>query len=361
MKVLLIADCDPRKKIIGGIGIYSLNLVRYLTSNGIKVVFFGKKQDGDVINRFDNFDFVEINNKANQSNYFFLKNLFKAANNIHIENGVIIHAQRPDWLIPFAKKANKKIITLHGSHSKNVSLKKGFIIGSIYLKLEKKGFELADKIISVSQDTIDYYKRIYQKNPEILKKFIWIPNGIDLNNPQRTPNNLKKSGKMVIYLGRFEKEKNLPLLIESCHKAKIKLLLIGSGREEENLKKLSQKLGSDTLFHEPVDNSKVPALLSSGDVLALTSLYEGFPTVALEAFALGIPVVSTDVGDMKKLVENGKTGFIVSQDDIVEKLKIAVQNPLKYRKNCIKKAQEYSWTNIGNRILNLYLYLSNKQ
>ena len=76
-KILIIADSDPRKPLIGGIGVYSYNLVKYLTRNNIKTSFLGKKQDGKITSEFKNFEFTELNEKSGQSNYIFLKNLFK--------------------------------------------------------------------------------------------------------------------------------------------------------------------------------------------------------------------------------------------------------------------------------------------
>src|SRR6266404_4946444 len=55
----------------------------------------------------------------------------------------------------------------------------------------------------------------------------------------------------------------------------------------------------------------VPRLLAAADVLALTSLYEGFPNVVLEAMATGAVAVATDVGGCRELVTSGETGLLV--------------------------------------------------
>ena len=360
-QVLIIADSDPRKKIIGGVGVYSYNLSKYLIKKGFRIIFIGKKQKGKIINKFKNMKFIELNKKSNQSNYIFLRKLFKVANKIKLSNNTIIHSQRPDWLVPFSRFNNKKIVTLHGSHSKNVYLKKGFLIGKIYSRLEKKGLELADVIISVSEDNKEYYKNIYRNSPEVFKKIITIPVGIDLNrfnnldkNKSRKKYGFKKSDKIVLYIGRFEKEKNLKFLIEVCNKTKVKLFLVGDGREENNLKKFVGQIKSDTIFHKSVNSDIIPEILACGDVFALTSLYEGFPTIVIEALAAGLPIISTNVGDVKKLVIDGKTGYLVNKYNVVKKLKHLIQNPTKYKENCIKKSKEYSLDKIGEIIVKQY-------
>ena len=357
-EVLMIADSDPRKKVIGGIGIYSYNLAKYLTKKGFKVIFIGKKQKEKILNKFNNFKFIELNKKPNQSNYIFLKNLFKIAPKLNLNDDIVINAQRPDWIVPFSKRKNNKIITLHGSHSKNVYLKKGYIIGKIYSRLEKKGLQIADTIISVSEENTKYYKHLYKNYPDIIKKFVTIPVGVDLSkfkginkHKAREKYGFKKSDKVVVYVGRLEKEKNLPLLIRACHQANLKLFIVGNGREEAHLKNFAQKLHSKTIFHDSVSNEAVPETFACGDIFALTSLYEGLPTVLIEALATGLPIISTEVGDTKKLVIDGKTGFIVNQRNIVEKLRFIIKNPSKYKRNCIEKSKQYSWRKIGDQLM----------
>lgn len=356
--VLIIADCDPRKKVIGGVGIYSYNLANYLTKNKVKIIFIGKKQDGHIITKFKNMRFIEATNKTGQSNYVFIKNLFKIAKNLNLDENVVINSQRPDWLVPFSKMKNKKIVTLHGSHSKNVYLKKGFIVGSIYDKLEEKGLAAADVIISVSEANTKYYKELYKKDTQITRKIITIPLGVDLsrfkkiNKPKsRKKYGFKNSDKIVVYIGRLEKEKNLKLLIGACHKANVRLFIVGNGREEDELKQFAKNLKSDTIFHDSVNNQEVPNILGCGDVFALTSLYEGLPTVLIEALAAGLPILSTDVGDVRKLVINGTTGYIINKSNIVSRLKLVMQNPVRYKNYCLNKANDFAVNKVGNLLI----------
>jgi glycosyltransferase involved in cell wall biosynthesis len=61
---------------------------------------------------------------------------------------------------------------------------------------------------------------------------------------------------------------------------------------------------------------EVPALLAQAELLVLTSDYEGFPNVILEAMAAGLPVITTPAGDAGLIVQHGKTGYVVEPEDI---------------------------------------------
>ena len=354
--VVLIANSDPRKSVIGGIGVYAKNYLEYLTKNNTKVVFIGKKTDGEIINIFENLKFIEVTNKSKQSDLLFFIRLFAINRKIALSNDAVIHAQRPDWIIPFKNRKNKKLVTLHGSHSKNIFLKNGYLLGKLYSLIEWIGLSAADNIISVSEENISYYKTLYGKN--VTSKIMYVPPGINLANYEKLDRKktrniygFKEDDKIVLYLGRFEKEKNLEILLRAIKKANVKGFFVGSGKQEKYLKKLAQEIDIDIKFKKPVKNELIPQILAGVDVLGLTSLYEGFPLVLIEAMAAGIPCISTDVGDVRKIIEDGVTGYIVDEKTIVEKLKLTLENSSKFRSNCIIKAKKFSWEVIGEEII----------
>jgi len=357
-EVLIIADSDPRRQAIGGVGIYSYNLARYLLGQGYVVHFIGKKHDGPIINELSGLDYVDANQRPGQSNFQFLRSLYAIAKIIKLNDQAVILSQRPDWLLPFSGFKNKKIAFLHGSHSKNVFLKKGKLVGFAYKILESKGLRLSDAIVSVSEENTGYYLRTYKKDKFLTQKMHTIPVGIDLDKfnsisrkSSRVKYGLGPKEEIIVFIGRLEREKNLKMLIKGCLDAKLKLFIVGDGREANELRQFADEIGCDAVFQKAVPNAEIPSILSAADALALTSLYEGLPTVAIEAMAAGLPVVSTDVGDIRKLVIYGKTGYICNTSNIASKLRMAVQRKKTMRKECLKMANKYSWQAIGTKII----------
>ncbi len=140
---------------------------------------------------------------------------------------------------------------------------------------------------------------------------------------------------------------------------KARLILLGEGPEEERLRKIvkTQRIDGVT-FMKPVKHDDIPEIINCADVLTLCSLFEGMPTVVLEALACGVPVVSTDVGDVNKVVVDGKTGQLVKHRN-PESLKNAILKVIRnqgisYIDSCVSVAERYSWDNISQRIMEVY-------
>jgi len=85
------------------------------------------------------------------------------------------------------------------------------------------------------------------------------------------------------------------------------LYLIGSGPLEQELKKLTERLGLETQVHFLGFKENAAAYISAADVLLISSDSEGIPTVLLEAISLKTPVVSTDVGGVPEVFEQVKS------------------------------------------------------
>jgi glycosyltransferase involved in cell wall biosynthesis len=121
-------------------------------------------------------------------------------------------------------------------------------------------------------------------------------------------------------VGRLEKQKGQRHLVDATAKLRregmeISLILIGSGREEENLREQVLRAGitDDVLFFGT--RRDLPDLYRAMDVFALPSLWEGLPLALLSAMASGLPVVVTSVGGIPEVVRDGENGFLVPPED----------------------------------------------
>lgn len=103
-------------------------------------------------------------------------------------------------------------------------------------------------------------------------------------------------------------------------------------RREKNFKLANEAFNlledKNIELHTLIDipNNLIPYYLNAADVVLLTSLWEGSPNIIKEAMACNIPVLGTDVGDIKELIDNVDGCFVTSFEpkDIAEKLKMAL-------------------------------------
>lgn len=120
----------------------------------------------------------------------------------------------------------------------------------------------------------------------------------------------------VVSLGRLAEQKDHPTLLRayaaSALRTSHRLVIVGGGDWQERLKDLAQELGlSDrVLFTGAMDNPY--RVLADADLHVLSSRWEGYPNVLLEALALGVPVVSTDCPHgPREMLDNGRYGRLV--------------------------------------------------
>ena len=94
------------------------------------------------------------------------------------------------------------------------------------------------------------------------------------------------------------------------------LYIAGSGTCEEELKETARRLGVDGKVHfvGNIPNEKMQDFDSQRKVLLMASTREGMPTAIAEALTMGLPVVSTDVGDIKLVIKNGENGYLLPVD-----------------------------------------------
>jgi glycosyltransferase involved in cell wall biosynthesis len=116
---------------------------------------------------------------------------------------------------------------------------------------------------------------------------------------------------------RLVPQKDIPLLLEAFSKlkAKARLMIVGHGVLAEELKAHAERLGVAGRVIWTGFRADIPQLMSAFDVFALSSRYEGFGLVLLEAMAASRPVVATRVSAIPEVVVDGVTGLLVPAGD----------------------------------------------
>jgi glycosyltransferase involved in cell wall biosynthesis len=95
-----------------------------------------------------------------------------------------------------------------------------------------------------------------------------------------------------------------------------RLLIIGEGPLRASLQAQAEALGLQSAVRFLGHRSDAQRLLAAGDLLVNSSLSEGTPLSVMEAMALGLPVVATNVGGVPKLVLDGETGMLVPPAEV---------------------------------------------
>lgn len=139
--------------------------------------------------------------------------------------------------------------------------------------------------------------------------------------------------KYLIHVGRFSKVKRHDILINAFYKLKnkeMKLLLLGEGDEEDNIKKLVKELGlEDRVLFLGLQSNPYP-LMKNATLLLLSSDNEGLPSVIIESLILGVRVVSTDCPsgpkEILKKYFNKYLSLVGNVDDFKDKIELSLLN-----------------------------------
>ena len=149
-----------------------------------------------------------------------------------------------------------------------------------------------------------------------------IPYGVDLEvfKPRPRP---PLEDVVVGAVARLSPEKGLRYLLDAFSRLardddRVRLVLAGDGPERRRLERMveGERLGERVCFLGEVSHESVPEVLAGIDVFAMPSIYEGFGVAALEAAAMEVPVVATDVYGIPDVVADGETGLLVRPRDV---------------------------------------------
>jgi len=247
----------------------------------------------------------------------------------------IVKREEPDILISFLeysniisvlsaillKKVPKVIISERSNHRSYLQKVKFKWLKTILIKYT---YRKAHKIIAVSKEIKRNIITDFRINDD---KIEVIHNPIDITKVERLCKEEvnhrfvnKKDRFLIISVGRLSEEKNFDLLLRSFSVV-IKenpafLIIVGDGELRGELQKKARELDLEN-FVDFVDFQQNPfRWLSKADLFVLTSNWEGFPNVILEAMACGIPVISTDCPTgPREIIENNKNGILVPIQD----------------------------------------------
>jgi glycosyltransferase involved in cell wall biosynthesis len=371
MKVVMLGGYSPEKPI-GGVQVHIDNLVHHLSQiDEIELYVFSFGTKSQKIKR------------RNLSIYVFKKWLpwhFYLPFEILILIFEILKI-KPDLIhahescMPYSTAAailNERyptVLTMHmilngwNTHSSKI----GKLLGYITLKNEKYVLSHIPDIITVSSDL----KRLIS---HVSKSEIYVVhNGVSIENVKNMPK-YEFGGNVLFCIGMLEEWKGFDIIIEAISEIKkeiplVHLLIAGSGREEQNLKKLVTELNleQNVRFLGFVSGREKYSFYKSSDIFILPSRHDSFPIVILEAMACGKPIVASNVGAISEIVINGENGFLFEPENIndLTKKTIMLLNDKNLREKMGRLGENtisnFSWENIALQTVTVYKGIVNQK
>jgi len=233
----------------------------------------------------------------------------------------------------------------------------------LYYNFEDLLLTRSHSLFVVSEDALSEYKKRY---PEIVDKFQFLPTWMDPDIFYPPDKNIRDSlrsrflkhfekGKehvVLVYVGRLDHSKDPLFLIDAFSEVvsehpNVRLIMIGDGvlRSAVALRIRYHGLNNKVALTGLLPAPEVANYLRASDLLVLSSAYECMPRAVVEAMGCGLPVVATDVGEVRRLVKPGVNGEIASKrtiEDFSSAVISCIKNLEKYRgKPCLNIAAQY--------------------
>lgn len=231
----------------------------------------------------------------------------------------------------FSKAHSKILISTHASP--DLSWKFGGFLDRIYLLASKYLYRFASGLVAVSEGLLsEELKRLGRFKPPI-STAIYNPilSGSQKINPLRLPKSRSKP-YLIISAGRLSPEKNLIPLLKLIHDLRqthdVNLKIYGEGPDRPKLEKIIRELDLTNYVELPGFVTPLHDRLVMGDLFILTSHFEGFGNVLVDALAAGCPVISVDCpSGPREILKGGEYGILVEVDSsakLLESVKLSL-------------------------------------
>lgn len=252
--------------------------------------------------------------KGNKNLFNYISAWWRLRKHISGKSYDLMHAQWGHSAALAFPKRMPWVITFRGNDLEGIIGKNGnrTFLGKVLQTVSKTTARFAEGLIVVSESLGQHLKR---------DDYWVIPSGLDLEKfriiskkEARKSVNLPEEKKLILFAAstianprkRFELAKSAVDIVKKDYDAE---LIVATG----------------------VDHKLIPVYMNACDALILTSVHEGSPNVVKEALACNLPVVSVDVGDVRKRIENIE-GCYICADETKESLAVALDKVLK--KDC---------------------------
>lgn len=333
---------------------YSL-MYKYTGENNDKTKYIYSK----CFNKFDRVSFRLKNKK-----------IYKDINNkIDLSDVDISHAHSlfVNGYVAYKLKKEKNIdyIVAVRNTDANVFFKKMIHLRKIGVEIMKN----AKKVIFISskyKETVieNYVPKELQE--EIKQKSVVIPNGIDkfwFDNINMKNKVFEKQDIKLIYVGRLDKNKNIETSLKAVKSLNslgynVSFDIIGDGPDMNNIKSMVEKYYKENVvLHGFKSKEEIIKLYRKSDIFIMSSKYETFGLVYIEALTQGLPLIYTRNQGFDGYFKEGEVGYSVTYDnvdEIVQKIIDISNRTCEFEKLQYKVEEEFNWENIAKNYKNIY-------
>jgi glycosyltransferase involved in cell wall biosynthesis len=228
---------------------------------------------------------------------------------------------------------------------------KPFVLGRVLRR--------AETVVVFTEEQRQTIQSKYRIDPQ---RIAVIPNGVERSFYSDTPRSLHARPRLL-FVGRLAIQKNIPFLLHALDgiSDRFDTTLVGDGELAAESKELARRLGLQNItFFGRADGTTLLDLYRDADVFVLPSEREGMPLVLLEAMAMGLPIVASDIPGNRDVVIEGENGRLVPLNDVAalrSTLLRMVADPAEYvrmSRSARSLAQRFSWDVVGEEFETLY-------
>jgi glycosyltransferase involved in cell wall biosynthesis len=245
--------------------------------------------------------------------------------------GDVMYVQSPEMGLPLTLGVSRKPIVFHVHGAANPLVASRYawarntILRQAYSRLQRRVINAARLVLSVDEAGLQLCRSKLVRGSRTRLELVPICVDVALfcagdSEAARASHGLAASDKVVVFVGRLEQAKGVVELVDALallrdHTPLVRLVVIGDGSQRDLMDETARRSGvlDRIVFAGWVAHDQLPTWLRTSDVLALPSAHEGLPTAVIEALACGVPVVATPVGDVPRLVHDGKNGLILRE------------------------------------------------
>jgi glycosyltransferase involved in cell wall biosynthesis len=223
------------------------------------------------------------------------------------------------WAAKLAGRSTPVMVTVHNTMSKSTGSN-----GGLEQRLLRTFYPWASRIVAVSRGAADDLARttgVPRSRVEVIYNPVITPAVLDLaRRPPDHPWYDAGGAPVILGVGRLTPQKDFPTLVRAFAELRrrrgARLIILGEGEDRPALKALVAELGLSDDVSLPGFRDNAPAYMARSALFALSSAWEGLPTVLIEALAVGTPVVSTDCpSGPREILQEGRLGALVPVGD----------------------------------------------